>query len=155
MPRSPNLAQTLPEVSPWTLPRTLPELGPNFAQSQPELGPNFARTLPELSPNLPKLCPKLAWSWHKVSRTLPELCPNFVWSQPELCPNFARTCLNFAWSQPELEWKIPWQNLIAYFPITPIANPELQPMHSLVKSARLIIKVPRSPLHPNFAQSWP
>ena len=97
--------QILPKLCP-----NLPELArtcPNFAQTLPKLCPNFAQTLPKLCPNLPELCPNFA-------RTLPELCPNL----PEVSPNFA----------PKPELKIPLQNLIGYFPITPFQNAKFQPI---------------------------
>ena len=52
----------------------------------------------ETCPNFARACPNFA-------QTLPKLCPNFARSEPELCP--------------KPEWKIPLQNLIGYFPITP------------------------------------
>ena len=70
------------------------------AKSDPssETCQNFARTLP-------KLCPNFARTLRELAQTLPKLCPNFARSEPELCP--------------KPEWKIPLQNLIGYFPITP------------------------------------
>ena len=110
---------------------------------------------------LHEVCTRLVWGLHKVARGLHkvctrstrglhEVCTRSTWGLHEVCTRFAwglhQVCRRFAGGSTRFDL-VPKQNLIGYFPITPFQMLTFN-QSPFSKIDLLIIKVPRSPLHP-------
>ena len=103
---------------------------------------------------LHEVCTRSAWGLHKVctkfARGLHEVCTRFARGLHKVCMRFARgwheVCMRLAWGSTRFDL-VPKQNLIGYFPITPFQMLTFN-QWLFSKIDLLIIKVPRSALHP-------